>query len=175
MIDHFLGDAFGVLSYQFWSTILQSGARLPIHTLNYWTVQSVEPGFKLGVCLSVILLIVDPWQPGVCFIRPGVTQCTLLMMLCLDRMCQCRLQAVLWSHIGTLMHRIAAKPRSTAGLFPSQCPSGMILLDHSRGTLYTRLYGTGGFQEHGQCFFIDLSCSSPTIVFYYFSFSLLSV
>ena len=42
MIDLFLGDASGVLSCQFWSTVLQSGARLPIHTLNYWTVQSVH-------------------------------------------------------------------------------------------------------------------------------------
>ena len=25
--------------------VLQSGARLPIHTLNYWTEQSVVPGF----------------------------------------------------------------------------------------------------------------------------------
>ena len=38
MIDCSLGDAFGALAYQFWSTILQSGARLPIHTLIYWTV-----------------------------------------------------------------------------------------------------------------------------------------
>ena len=28
-----------------WSSFLQCGARLPIHTLNYWTVQSVVPGF----------------------------------------------------------------------------------------------------------------------------------
>ena len=42
MIDRFLGDAFGVLSCQFWSIVLQSGARLPIHTLNYWTEQSVR-------------------------------------------------------------------------------------------------------------------------------------
>ena len=35
--------------------------------------------------------------------------------------------------------------------------------------------GTGRFQEQGQCFFIDLSCSIPTIVFYCFSLSLLSV
>ena len=34
MIDRFLGDAFGVLSFQFWSTVLQSGARLPIHALT---------------------------------------------------------------------------------------------------------------------------------------------
>ena len=88
MTDYFLGDAFRVLSYQFWSTVLQSGARLPIHTLNYWTVQSVVPGFYLWVCLSAILLIVDLWQSFVCFIRSGVTQCTLLMVLYLDRMCQ---------------------------------------------------------------------------------------
>ena len=37
-LDCFFGDAFGVLSCPFWSTALQCGARLPIHTLNYWTV-----------------------------------------------------------------------------------------------------------------------------------------
>ena len=35
--------------------------------------------------------------------------------------------------------------------------------------------GTSGFQEPGQCFIIGLSCSIPTIVFYYFSFYFLSV
>ena len=116
------------MSWQFWGTVLQSGARLPIHTFNYWTVQSVVPGFYLGVCLSVTFLIVDPWQSFVCFIRSGVKRCTLLMVLYLDRMCKCGLDAVLWSHIGTLMHRLAAEPCSTAGfLFPSRCPCGMIL------------------------------------------------
>ena len=33
MIDRFLGDAFGILSCPFLSTVLQCGARLPIHTL----------------------------------------------------------------------------------------------------------------------------------------------
>ena len=33
MIGRFLGDAFGVLSCSFRSTVLQCGARLPIHTL----------------------------------------------------------------------------------------------------------------------------------------------
>ena len=33
MIDRILGDAFGVLSCQFWSIVLQSSARLLIHTL----------------------------------------------------------------------------------------------------------------------------------------------
>ena len=122
--------------------------------------------------MNVTLLIVDPWQSCVCFIRSDVIQCTLLMVLYLDRMCQCWLQAVLWSHIGTLrfMHRLAAEPRCKAGLlFPSQCPSGTILLTH------IHWYGTGGFQEQGQYFSIAISFCIPTIVFYYFSLSLLSV
>ena len=61
-----------------------------------------------------------------------------------------------------------AEPCSTAGLlFPSRCPSGMILL-----APYS-MCGTGGFQEHGQCFFIGLICSISTIVLYYFSLYLL--
>ena len=39
MIDHSLVDAVCVLSCQFWSTVLQCGALLQIHTLNYWTVR----------------------------------------------------------------------------------------------------------------------------------------
>ena len=39
-----LWDAFGVLSFPFWSIVLQCGPRLPMHTLNHWTVQSVVPG-----------------------------------------------------------------------------------------------------------------------------------
>ena len=34
IIDCFLGDAFWVLSFPFWSTVLQCGARLPIRTLD---------------------------------------------------------------------------------------------------------------------------------------------
>ena len=43
----FLGDAFGVLSCQFWSIVLQSGVRLPIHTLRevYWKVIRVSSFF----------------------------------------------------------------------------------------------------------------------------------
>ena len=78
--------------------------------LKYWTEQSVVPGFEVGVCLSVTFLIVDPWQSCVCFTRSGVTRCTLLMVLYLNSMCQCGLHVVLWSHIGTLMHRLSAEP-----------------------------------------------------------------
>ena len=108
---------------------MQYGARLSMHTLNYWTVQSVVLGSELGVCLSVILLIVDMLQLCVCCIISGVTRCTRLMMFYLDRMCQCGLHAMPWSHIGILMLRLAAEPHSTAGLlFPSQCHCGTILL-----------------------------------------------
>ena len=85
--------------------------------------------FLTGVCLNVTFLIVDPWQSCVCFIRSGVTRCTLFMVLSLDRVCQRGLHAVLWSHIGTLLQRLAAEPCSTAGLlFPFRGPSGTIWL-----------------------------------------------
>ena len=157
MIDRFLGDAFGVLFCQFWSIVLQSGARLPIHTL--------------GVCLNVTILIVDPWQSSVCFIRSGVTRCTLFMVLSLDRMCQHGLHAVLWSHIGTLMHRLAAEPCNIAGLlFPFRCPSGTILL-----TQFSMVWDWRVSRAGPMFFFIGLSCSISTILFYSLSFSLLSV
>ena len=112
-------------------------------------------------------LIVDPWQSCVCFIRSGVTRCTLLMLLYLDRMCQRWLLAVLWSNIGTIMHRLAAELCSTAGLlFPSRCSSGTILL-----APYSMLWDCQ-VSRAGPCFFIGLSCSIPAIVFYsFFTFS----
>ena len=73
--------------------------------------------FLTGGVKSVTLLIVDPWQYCVCCIISGVTRCTLLMVLYLDRMCQWRLHAVLWSHIGKLTRRLSAEPRSTARFF----------------------------------------------------------
>ena len=123
MIDRFLGHAFGVLSWQFWSSVLQSGGRLPIYTLNYWTVYSQWFPVSNWGCVSVTWLIVDPWQSFLCFIRSEVIRCTLLMVLYLDRISQCGLHAVLW------MHRLTAEPRSTAGLlFSFRCLSGTILL-----------------------------------------------
>ena len=92
------------------------------------------------------------------------------MVLFPDRMCQCRLHAVLWSHIGLLMRFLAAEPRSTAGLlFPYQCPSGKTLL-----ALYSMVWDWRDSRA-GPMIFIGLSCSIPVIVFYYFSLSLLPV
>ena len=44
-IDRFLGYAIGVLFWPVSITVQQYGARLQIHTLNYWTEMSVVPGF----------------------------------------------------------------------------------------------------------------------------------
>ena len=79
--------------------------------------------------MTVTFLIVDPWQSCVRFIRSGLTLCTLLMVLYLDRMCPRGLHAVLWSHIGKLIHRLTAETCSITGLlFTSRCPSGTFLL-----------------------------------------------
>ena len=122
MLSGFFPGSFGVL-------FCRCGGRLPIHTLNYWTVQSVVSGFKLGVCLSAILLIVDMRQYCVCSLKSGVTRCTILTVLYLDRKYQCVFHAVLWLHMGILMRHLSAEPLSTAlFLFLSQCPSGPILL-----------------------------------------------
>ena len=67
------------------------------------------------------------------------------------------------------MRRLDAEPRSIAGLlFASQCPSGTILLTPYSMLLDSRVSRAGPM-------FFCLSCSIPTIVFYYFPFSLLSV
>ena len=54
-------------------------------------------------------LIVDPWQYCLCFIRSGVTRCALLMVLYLDRMCQCGLHAVLWQGFLQLQAWVSTK------------------------------------------------------------------
>ena len=117
--------------------------------LNYWTVQSVVPSFQLGVCLSVSLLIIDPWQYCACCIRSGLIRCTLLMVLNLDCMCQCRLHEVLWLHIGILMGHLTAEPRSTAGLlFPSHTP----LWNDLAGPIFNYV-GLVGFKSRGTVFY----------------------
>ena len=117
MIDRFLGDAFGVLSLKSWITVQQSGARLPIHTL---------------------IKLLDRAVSGARFLTGGVfecdiTHCRSVAVLCMLYKIRCnpvhplngalpgpyvpvRVTRGARSHIGTFMHRLAAKPRSTAGL-----------------------------------------------------------
>ena len=54
MIDCSSGDAFGVLSCQFWNTVLQCGVRLPVH-----------------------LKLLDRVVSGACFSAGGVRNCNL--------------------------------------------------------------------------------------------------
>ena len=170
MIDLFLGDAIVVLSCQFWSTVLPSGARLPIHTLNYWTVQSVVPGFLTENVFECDITHRRSVAVLCNFIRSGVTRCTRLMMRYLDHMCQCGLHTVLWSHIGTLMHRLAAEPRSIAGLlFSYRCPSLTILL-----TPYSMVWDWR-VSRAGPMLFYWPKLLFPCYSLLHFSISLLSV
>ena len=99
------------------------------------------------------------------------TRFTLLMVLYLDRMCQSGLHAVLWSHIGTLMLRLDAEPRRTAGLLlPSQCPSGTILL-----TTYSLVWDWPVSRARPMLSYWPKLLYPYYTVFYYFSLSLLSV
>ena len=87
------------------------------------------PALYLVACLTVISPIGDLWQCCVCCTRYGATRSTHFVAVYLCLMCQSGLHAVLWSHIGLLLHLPAAEPRSSAWLlFPSQYLSGTIWL-----------------------------------------------
>ena len=150
MIDCYLGDASGVLSCPFWSTVLECFTRLQIRTLNYWTVRicRTKPCVNLNYWT---LLIVDQWQYYICCTRSAVTRYTLFMVLDLSRMCQWCLHAVLWSHIGTLMRLLAAEPRS-----PQYFYSYISISVGRSWWPRTPWCGTGRFQEQGQCLFIGI-------------------
>ena len=65
-----------------------------------------------------------------------------------------------------------APPRCRTSLYRRTfVPLSVSLWNELADPLFDGVGGTGGFQEQGQCFFINLSCSIPTI----FSLSLLSV
>ena len=129
MIDCSLGCTFGALSCPFWSTVLQCGARLPIHT------------FKL----------LDRVVSGACFLAGGLLQCDLahrrsVAVLCMLYKIRCNPMHALSGALpgpyvpvrvtrGALVAHwfsldlLAAEPRSTAGLlFPSRYLSGTILV-----------------------------------------------
>ena len=97
-------------------------------------------------------------------INSGVTRRTLLMVLYLDRYVPVRVTD------GPLVtHRYTyAPPRwRTSQDF---CSLLSVPLELSCWPCIRRC-GTGEFQEQGQFFFIVLSCTIPTIVFYCFPFS----
>ena len=58
---------WGFVSCPFWSIVLQSCTGLPIHTFNYWTVQSVVPGSfhhrSVGVLCMLYKIRCNPMHP----------------------------------------------------------------------------------------------------------------
>ena len=107
------------------------------------------------------LLIIDPWQYCVCCIRSGVTRCTLLMVLYLD-------------HIDSSAgyHQYTYVPPHCR---TSQYHRTFISLSVSSGTTllspYLMVWWDWRVSRAGPIFFfIGLSCSFPTLVFYYFPF-----
>ena len=156
MIDCFLGDVFGVLFFPFWSSVLQCGARLPIH---YYTTTLHTTGPCSQWCQFLNCWCVWVWP------------CT--SSICGGIICRCRRvlhAAVLWSYIGTLMRLLAAEHSSTAWLLSPVS----IFLEWSRSP-HIRWCGTSGFQEQCQCLFIGPAASlllSPTYCFPFSSFIL---
>ena len=76
LIAWVFGDAFGVLSSQFWSTVGWSAA---------------DTHLKLAVCMGVTLHIVDLWQCCCTRCNPNVIQCILFMVVCMSRTWKCGL------------------------------------------------------------------------------------
>ena len=72
------------------------------------------------------------------------------MLLYLDRMCQCGLHAVLWSHIGKRMHRLAAEPRSTTGLL---FPLSVSLWNYLANPVFDGV-GLAGFKSRANAFLL---------------------
>ena len=103
MIDHFLKYAFGVLSCPFWSTVLQCGARLTIHTLKLLDHVVSGARFLTGVV----------FESDIAHRRSVAFLCMLYKIRCNPvhplngalpgLYVPVRVHAALWSHIGTLM------------------------------------------------------------------------
>ena len=81
--------------------------------------------------------------------KVSCNQCTLFMVLYLDRMCQSGSHAVLWSHIGIIIRFLAAEPRSTATV---DLYSHLSVAVERSCWPRTQLCGTGGFQEQSNPF-----------------------
>ena len=138
------------------------------------------------------LKLLDQVVSGACFLAGGVLNCNLshrwsvavLYMLYKIRcncnpkhplcgalplpMCQSGLHAVVWSHIGILMHLAAAEPRSTAGLlFPSH-----YLWNNLVDPVFDGVW-LAGFKSRSNAFFVGIVALS-FLVFNYFPFLFVS-
>ena len=93
------------------------------------------------------------------------------MELYLSRMCRCASHTVLWSHIGILMHLLAAEPHSTAGLlFPFKYLCGTIFV-----TPYSKEWHWRDSRAWPLYFIGLTACSHLTLTFFPFSSFILNV
>ena len=116
------------------------------------------------------MFIVDPWLYSICCIRSGVILCTLLMVLYLDHICQCRL------HGGALvayLYTYAPPRRRTSQYRRTFISLSMSLWNDLANPVFHRV-GLAGFKSRTEIFIIGLSCSILQY-YYYFSVSRLSV
>ena len=118
--------------------------------------------------MSVILLIVDPWQYCVCCIRLGVTRCTLLMVLYLD------LASAGYTRCSgrTSVHLCAASLQNLAVYHMTFIPLLVSLWNDLANPVFD-FVGLADFNSRANAFdLIGLSCPIPTINFcYFFPFS----
>ena len=159
MIERFLEDAFGVLWCQFWSIVSA-----------VWC-SAADTHLKL----------LDRAVSGARFLTGGVFESAIshrwsVAVLCILYKIRCnpahplngasagyrRCSGCTSVHLCTASLQNLAVQQDFYSLFG-------VPLERS-SCLRFRWCGTGGFKEQGQCFFIGLSCSIPTIVFTLFPF-----
>ena len=119
--------------------------------------------------MSVTLLIVDLLPFCVCCIRSGVKRCSCLMMHYLNHMYQC---GYMWCPGRTSVTYVL--PRCQTLQYSKTFVNLSVSLWND---LAEPVFDCVGLQASraGPMLFISPSCSIPTIVFYYFSHSLLPV
>ena len=147
MIDRFLGDTFGLLSCQFWSTVLQCGARLPIHLKPLNCVAS-ESSFLTGCVfncaiahcrsVTVLFMLYKPDAPSLWCSTWAVYDCAGYTQ-CSGR-----------TSVDSSLQKLAV---------PHRLYSSISVPLQRSCWLCIRWSGTAGFQEEGQCFLDGLSYS----------------
>ena len=151
LIDCFLGDAFGVLSCQFWSNVLLCGARLQKNTLNsgpcnqWWIFFNCRCVWvwhcTTSIYGSIMYAVQDQMHP-LYGALPGPCVPVQVARDALVRPCNRRTVHLCASSLQDL-----AVPQDF-------CSPGSVPLEQSWWPRI-RLCGTDGLQEQGQCFFIS--------------------
>ena len=124
------------------------------------------------------LKLLDRAVSGARFLTDGVFECDIshcrsVAVLCMLYKIRCASMGYMWCSGRTLVHLCTTMLQNLAVQQDFYSLFGVPLERSCKP--HVLWCGTNRLQEQGQCFFIDLSCSIPTIVFYSFSISLLSI